>query len=34
VPRCTLFERINDALIEVSDHEICHNSTLSVSVKK
>jgi hypothetical protein len=34
VPRCTLFECINDALIEVSDHEICHNSIPSVSVKK
>jgi len=31
VPRRTLFERIDDALIEVSDHKICHNDTVSVS---
>jgi len=34
VPRGTLFECIDDALIEVSDYEIGHHSTLSVSVKK
>jgi hypothetical protein len=27
MPRRTLFECINDALVEVSDHEICHNCT-------
>jgi hypothetical protein len=34
MPRRTLLECIDDALIEVSDHEICHNSTPSVSIKK
>jgi hypothetical protein len=27
----SLFEYINDALIEVSDHEICHNFAPSAS---
>lgn len=34
VPRSTLFECIYDALIEISDHKICHISTLSVSANK
>ena len=34
VPCRTLFKYINNTLIEISDYEICHNSTPSAAVKK
>lgn len=34
VPRRSLFERIDDTLIQISDHEICHDGTLTISVKR
>jgi hypothetical protein len=32
VPYRTLLERIDDALIEISDHQVCHNFTTSVAI--
>ena len=34
VLRRTLLECIDDALIQISDYEICHNCTPSASVDK